>query len=467
MRTRLLLGAIACLVFAAPLAAQMAPTVSGETGLFQVMNADIMPEGRFSLGLSWGLWNRTAASVPYAAPLPDDPLRYDVQRFGFSLGYGLVPTWEASLSTGSNRYSAISKDWQGVINGHVRDGAFTHTETDKVRIGTKILLNPKDPVQGVLFGGIAIPTQSKNDVNAIGTYRADYDFGLSFTYGWVTFQTAYQLNGKLGTPTSFGNVGDTGYDISNTWTSALGIAVPVIPKFFKVIGEINRVHYDGGDTQPPDFSEATLGGRFAFGDTGFTASGAVRVAIDRWTKYGNSPSNIGGLVQVAYLPPAPVRERPRGVLSREAEPAAPPPATEPVPPAPAPVGTPAAAPTSATEPAVVTAPMARPSTSTTDEVLYDAAKSRLTNIAKAILDGVALRLKNNLAATCMISASTDSKEKGGDHAALGKARAEAARDYLMKRHGIDGSRIATEVKGDADSADATRNRRAVVTVTFP
>ncbi|MGZ6987689.1 MAG: OmpA family protein [Thermoanaerobaculia bacterium] len=111
--------------------------------------------------------------------------------------------------------------------------------------------------------------------------------------------------------------------------------------------------------------------------------------------------------------------------------------------------------------------MARPSTSTTDEVLYDAAKSRLTNIAKAILDGVALRLKNNLAATCMISASTDSKEKGGDHTALGKARAEAARDYLMKRHGIDGSRIATEVKGDADSADATRNRRAVVTVTFP
>jgi outer membrane protein OmpA-like peptidoglycan-associated protein len=466
MRTRLLLGAIACLVLAAPLAAQMAPTVSGETGLFQVMNAEMLPEGRFSLGLAWGLWNRTAASVPYAATLSDDPLRYDLQRFGFSVGYGLIPNWEASLSTGSNRYSATSLNWQGLVNGHYRFGAFTHTETDKVRIGTKILLNPRDPVQGALFGGIAIPTQSKNDVNAIGTYRADYDFGLSFTYGWVTFQTAYQLNAKLGTPTAFGNVGDTGYDISNTWTSALAIAVPVVPKFFKVIGELNRVHYDGGDTQPPDFSEVTLGGRFALGNSGFTASGAVRVNIDRWTKYGNSPSSIGGLVQVAYLPPAPVRERPRAILPREAEPAAPPPATEPVPPAPAPVGTLATAPTSATEPAVVTAPVARPSTSTTDEVLFDVAKSRLTNIAKAILDGVALRLKNNLAATCMISASTDSKERGGDHAALGKARAEAARDYLMKRHGIDGSRIASEVQGDADSADATRNRRAVVTVTF-
>jgi outer membrane protein OmpA-like peptidoglycan-associated protein len=459
MRTRLLLGAIACLVLAAPLAAQVAPTVTGETGLFQVINADFLPQGRFSLGLSWGLWNRTAASVPYAPTLPDDPLRYDLQRFGLSVGYGLLSNWEASISTGSNRYNASSFDWQGLINGHYRLGGFTHSETDKVRIGTKVRLNSKDPVLVALLGGISIPTQSSNDVNALGTSRADYDFGLSFNFGWVTFQTAYQLNGKLGTPTAFQNTGPSGYDVSNTWTSAVGVAVPLVPHFFKLIGEINRVHYDGGDTQPPDYSEATVGGRFAFGDSGFSASGAVNVNIDRWTKYGSTPSNIGGLVQVAYQPPVPVQERPRAALPHEAEPPEPP-ATEPVPPPPP---EPGAAPTA--EP--VTAPAARPSTSTTDEILFDAAKSRLTNIAKAILDGVALRLKNNLAATCTVSASTDPKEKGGDHAALAKARAEAARDYLMKRHGIDGSRITSEVKGDGDSADATRNRRAVVTVTFP
>jgi outer membrane protein OmpA-like peptidoglycan-associated protein len=462
MRTRLLLGAIACLVLAAPLAAQVAPTVTGETGLFQVMNADMLPQGRFSLGLYWGLWSRTAASVPYSAPLPDDPLRYDLQRYGLSVGYGLMSNWEASVSTGSNRYNASSRDWEGMVNGRFRFGGFTHSETDKVRIGTKIRLNSRDPVLVALFGGISIPTQSLNDTNAIGTTRADYDLGLSFTFGWVTFQTAYQLNGKIGTPTPFPNTGPTGYDLSNTWTSAVGIAVPVVPNVFKAIGEINRVHYDGGDTQPPDFSEATLGGRFAFGDSGFTASGAVRVNIDRWAKYGSTPSNIGGLVQVAYQPPAPAKERPRAALPHEAEPPAPS-ATEPVPPPP-PAPEPVAAPTA--EPPV-TAPAARPSTSTTDETLFDAAKSRLTNIAKAILDGVALRLKNNLAATCTISASTDPKEKGGGHAALARARAEAARDYLMKRHGIDGSRIASEVKGDADSPDATRNRRAVVTVTFP
>ena len=118
-------------------------------------------------------------------------------------------------------------------------------------------------------------------------------------------------------------------------------------------------------------------------------------------------------------------------------------------------------------PVVEAPPAPRPETSTTDEILFDAAKSRLTNIAKAILDGVALRLKNNLSATCTIAGFTDPGEKG-DHAALAQARADAAKDYLVKRHGIDASRIQVEAKGDAEAGDdATRNRRAVVTVTFP
>jgi outer membrane protein OmpA-like peptidoglycan-associated protein len=105
-------------------------------------------------------------------------------------------------------------------------------------------------------------------------------------------------------------------------------------------------------------------------------------------------------------------------------------------------------------------------TTTTDEVFFDIGKSWLTNIAKAILDGVALRLKNNLSATCTIAGYTDPKEKG-DRMTLAKARAEAARDYLVKRHGIDAGRITVAAKGDGDAADATRNRRAVVTITFP
>jgi len=117
---------------------------------------------------------------------------------------------------------------------------------------------------------------------------------------------------------------------------------------------------------------------------------------------------------------------------------------------------------------VAAPPAPKGETSTTDEILFDSAKSRLTNIAKAILDGVALRLKNNLSATCSVVGNADPKEKGGDHVKMGLARAEAAKDYLVKRHGIDGSRIRTESNGDSGvGTDATRNRRAVVSVTFP
>lgn len=460
MRTRLSLAAAVWFALALPARAQVAPTLSGETGLFEIKSADSIAAGRFSLGLSFSMWTLTSAPIPGSSPLPDDPLRYDLMRIGGSIGYGLSDRWELVLGTGSNRYHADGNVWQGVINGHERFGGFTHTEMDKVRLGTKFLLNPKDPVRVAIFAGLAIPTQSRNDVNALGTFRADYDFGASFNYNWITFQTSYLLTGKLGTPTQSPGGSEFGYNLANEWRNAVGVAVPVVPGFFKAIGELNRVHFDGGDTQAVDYSEALLGGRVWFGD--FSASGAVRVNIDRWAKYGSSPGSIGGILQFAYAPPVAETVRPRIAPLRE-EP--PPPAPEPVPPAPAPAPAVVPAPVP-TEPAVVTAPAARPATSTTDEILFDAAKSRLTNIAKAILDGVALRLKNNLAATCTVSAWTDGKEKG-DHAALAKARADAAKDYLMKRHGIDGSRIVTEVKGDGDSADATRNRRAVVSVTFP
>jgi outer membrane protein OmpA-like peptidoglycan-associated protein len=459
MRTRLFLAAAACFVLSLPARAQVAPTLSGETGLFEITNADMLAAGRFSVALSWSMWTRTAAPIPGSFPLADDPLRYDLQRIGGSVGFGLSDRWEIVVGTGSNRYHADDNVWAGVINGRPLYGGFSHTEMDKVRIGTKMLLNPKDPMRVAIFGGIAIPTQSENDVNAIGTYRADYDFGASFSYGWVTFQTSYLLTGKVGVGTQSPGGAAYGYTLSNEWKNAVGVAVPIVPHVFKAIGEINRVHYDGGDTQPVDFSEALLGGRFAFGD--FTASGAVRIAIDRWAKYGSSPGNIGGVLQFAYAPAVLQPAKPRVTVAEE-----PPPPVEPVPPPPAPAPAPVVAPAPAPGETVVTAPAARPATSTTDEILFDPAKSRLTNIAKAILDGVALRLKNNLAATCTVSAWTDAKEKG-DRAALAKARAEAAKDYLMKRHGIDGARIATEVKGDGDSGDATRNRRAVVSVTFP
>ena len=309
MRTRLFLAAAAGFVLSLPARAQVAPTLSGETGLFEITNADTLAAGRFSLALSWSMWPRTAAPLPGSFTLADDPLRYDQQRLGFSVGYGLTNSWEIVVGTGSNRYHADDLIWAGVISGRALAGGFTHTEQDKVRIASKLLLNPRDVMRVAVFMGYSIPTQSKNDVNSIGSYRSDWDFGASFTMGWFTFQSSYFLAGQVGLESPSPGGGAYGYKIPNEWKNAVGIAVPIIPNVLKIIGEVNRVHHDGGTTQPGDYSDAIVGGRFGFGD--FTASGAVRIAIDRWSKYGDTPSNFGGL--------RPDRVGPRRPAAREGQ----------------------------------------------------------------------------------------------------------------------------------------------------
>lgn len=448
MRTGLLLALAVALLAASPLSAQVAPSLTGETGLFHIYDAQTVPHGRFAFSLFYSMYDRTAAPVPGLATLPDDPLRYSTDKFGLSIAFGLLPNWEASFTAGQRAYSASDWLWAGNIGGQDRYGKVDHDETDKFRLGTKVLLNPRDPLKVAAFAAVYIPTQNSSDPEAMSSYRTDWEWGFSGTYGVFTGQFSYLWTADWGV------IGQE-YDIANEMTFSAGVGIPLVPDTLKGIAEIHRTMYDGGTTKPPDFTDAVLGARLGFGD--FVASAGVRANVDRWVKYGNSPSNIGGILQVSWAPQPPKPEAPKAAPS----PHEPPPA-EPVPaPPPAPVIEPAPAP-------VVEAPPApKPETSTTDEILFDAGKSRLTNIAKAILDGVALRLKNNLSATCTIVGHADPKEKG-DVAALSAARAEAAKDYLVKRHGIDASRIQATSKGTgAAGDDPTRNRRAVVTVTFP
>lgn len=460
-RTRIgfLLAAVACLFLTTGALAQTAPTLSGATGLIESPNAETVPVGRFSFALSGSLSALMAGPSLTAPPLPDDPLRYNLGRFGVTLGYGLSPGLEAFLNFGALKYKANDWAWAGNINGRDRIGGFDTTETDKIRVGMKWVLNRRDPVKVAALLGVAFPTGGGvSEPDSFSTGRTDWDFGLSFNYEWFTLSTTYYVNSDYGTPDAYYGTTTVGAAVPNQWTWRAGANLQFIEGVLNGIFEINRNFFYGGQSNPKAYSEALLGGRVGLGkDSGLWATGALRINIDEW-KYGSDPLPLGGVIQISWTPQPASAARPVAAPApREA------PATEPVPPPPPPAPAPAPAPVAA-EPAAPPAP--KPVTTTTDEVLFDAGKSRLTNIAKAILDGVALRLKNNLSATCTISGWTDPKEKG-DRMALGRTRAEAAKDYLVKRHGIDAGRISVEARGDGDAADATRNRRAVVTVTFP
>lgn len=121
-------------------------------------------------------------------------------------------------------------------------------------------------------------------------------------------------------------------------------------------------------------------------------------------------------------------------------------------------------------PVVPVVPEKKPDQVTTDTVHFDPGSARLTNIAKAVLDQVAIRMKSEGSATAVAIGYTDDHEKNADKLSL--RRAEACRDYLVKRHGIAADRISVEAKGKSEPAaegkskDARKeNRRAIIRVT--
>ena len=137
----------------------------------------------------------------------------------------------------------------------------------------------------------------------------------------------------------------------------------------------------------------------------------------------------------------------------------PPPAPPAPPPPPAPPETPPTPMPPPAPPVVETPPPPAP---TTDTIDFDRGSARITNIAKARLDAVALRLRENPRATVVITGYPDDGTASARRESLAKQRAENAKAYLIDRHGIDASRITTQT----DLTDTAHRGQAVIVVTF-
>lgn len=105
---------------------------------------------------------------------------------------------------------------------------------------------------------------------------------------------------------------------------------------------------------------------------------------------------------------------------------------------------------------------------------FRSGSARIDNRHKAILDDVALQLRQNPSATAEITGYTDSTGSASRNEALAMERAENAKAYLVETHGIDPSRIMTGADASADPvgdnstrAGRAQNRRVVIVVTIP
>jgi outer membrane protein OmpA-like peptidoglycan-associated protein len=446
-----------------------APTSSGETGLFTTVTGDTLHRGDLSFGIYLNDYDLVAAPARAFAPLSARGYRdmgYDLYRLNASLGYGITDRWEVSASLPWDRIQNHGNDRAGFINGYLYRGSFTDSGVGDLHLATKFgLLAPGGPSRLAMSLFADVPTGGDN--GGISTGNANYGLGLHFTQGIGTLSASYAVigrrdNGNPDFPTAPQRV-----DLPNEIRLDGGLNVPI--GFWRTtnwISEVNTVWYNGGDMKPQSPVFLVTGLRHWFGDSGWAVNGGVRWNVAKFNKDHAEcrvteldDCGLGGLVGLTYAPMH---------LAVVAPPPPPPPVPVPAPPPPPPP-----APVPPPEPPPV-APPHVPTELRTDEIHFEPGSARLTNIAKAILDDVALRMKQEPTATALVIGYTDNREATGPNSDLDRRRAEAVRDYLVSRHGIDASRITVEGRdgrepvADNNTAEGRlRNRRVVIRLTLP
>jgi outer membrane protein OmpA-like peptidoglycan-associated protein len=443
-----LLGLLVCLIGTSA-SAQIASSAQGDIGLFTMPSADTPHMGQLTFGLYGWKEQLVAGNLAFT----DTEMRrrlYSHWAGEASLGLGLTENWTVFASAGEEKFQSRGGWLGGALNSVQIVGHFDADESRKIRIGTKYkFVSESDPnFKVALFASALVPMSHSNitadqlnaDLDHIKTRRTDFDWGVVLTKGIFTGVVSYQLSSRH----------DEDIRVANRLRFGAGVDVPVAP-FLHVIGELDRTIMDGGDFPEENVSMLVTGVRFYIGRSGFAVSAALNANVDMLVRHGFSPSPIGGIVGLTYA------------------------AWPPPPPPPAAVPAPAAPVVEQTE-VVITPPPAPPAPTpktTRDEIFFDAASARLTNIAKAILDGIALRMKNDLNSTAVITGYSDPGGSEQSNLAISAKRAAAAKEYLVTRHGIDPGRVTTAAKGTSEPAyDNTtpegraRNRRALIVVTF-
>jgi outer membrane protein OmpA-like peptidoglycan-associated protein len=444
---------------------QVAPSSSGQTGLFETVTGDLLRGGDLSFSVYWNDYDLLAGPAREFAPVSAreyQDMSYDLYRLSASLGYGITDRWEVSAMLPWDRLVANGGDRAGFINGWLYTGRFTDSGLGDLHLATKFgITSPTGPTRSALSLFADVPTGEDDS----GITSGGFNFGLGFhvTRGIGSLSAAYKILGDRDESNIPGG-GDA--SLPNEFTFDGGLNVPISWwSQTNWITEVNSKFYTGGDRAPDAPVNLVTGFRHWFGSSGWALNAGARWNVAKFFDGRDEcrlteldDCALSGLVGLTFAP------------MRMAAIAPPPPAPVVVPPPPPP---PAPAPVPPPEPPV-TQPPRPPQTLREDEIHFEAGSARLTNIAKAILDDVALRMKQEPTSTALVIGYTDNRENTGPNNDLDRRRAEAVRDYLVSRHGIDSSRITVEgrdarepVADNSTAEGRLRNRRVVIRLTLP
>jgi outer membrane protein OmpA-like peptidoglycan-associated protein len=444
-----LLGLAPTLAFAGEEA--NAPTVTGETGLFSLLTGDTLPRGNWSFGIYANNYDRVLRLSGVSLPGKIGDLDWNV--YSASLGVGITDRWEVSASIPYD-------DYQFHHDPRVED--LNQRGQGNVRVGTKLRLfgNPGDNNLFAINGFVEVPTGKKEVVSD----RTGYGVGLDWSVrNWVIDVGYRDPGGRSGDGVVVipgGSLGPdvvvfdpTRRDVEKQVIAGIGYAGRVSDRLdwiTEVVGTFNNA--SSGQIRFKDSYDVTTGGRLWLGESqNWAFNFGLRADFNQLSSVSDH-CPLGGLLGLTYFPAA--FRRPATPPAPPAPPPPPPPPPAPAPPPPAPEAPPPPPP----------APAPKPEERVT--VNFTPGSARLSNIAKAKLDEVALKMKQDPTLHAQVQGYTDASGNAAANQRMSEQRAQAVKNYLVQRHGIDPSRITTEGRGSQDSTgNAAQDRRAVVILT--
>jgi hypothetical protein len=407
-----------------------AASLTGETGLFSLFTGDTLPRGGWSFGLYYNNVDRLV-DLPSVYSLNNkSQLSLDVNRIDASVGYGITDRWELSVAV---PYENINYD-ENDVRVRIKDPS----GQGNVRIGTKLrLLGAQGDSNTLALNGFAEISTGDDTVTSGDT---GYGVGLDWRLSKWVINVGYQDLGNRTLPVR-GNLLDCtpqpfcqgliGTEFKRkSITAGIGYVGRVTDRF-DWITEVNGEFGSGNDNFYQDYYDFTTGGRVWFGEAeNWAFNFALRTDLNQLDSISEH-CPLGGLVGLTYFPR----------LVRHEAPAPPPPPPPPPVEAPPPPPVEAPAPPPPPPPPPPPAPPERMEATCS----FVSGSARVDNICKAKLDEVGLRMKQNTASNAQVTGYADGSS--GTPAANQRSaeqRAQAVKNYLVTRHGIDPSRITTQ-----------------------
>lgn len=488
------------------------PSYDGDTGLFHLSSAYTLAKGKAAFGLFRDNYDR-------------DPKDTDISVHGFSVGYGVSDRFEIFGQVGlQNRVNTDAPLQAGFPNDYPFAGTNASSRTwqtgfGDIKIGAKYKFLDDylgDGVGLALKGYVKLPTA--DEAKGLGTGKASFgaDLILSKTLNYgadVHAAIGYRINSD-----------PDNRDIGNAFRWGVGLNVPSC-RYFQLQAEVVGTNYSSADfdqTNPVDlvvgpvfwlkpgfFIRPAVSWNLNFDDRGLNSGTASKTG--RHIEIGYHPGTACCEVYTPPPPPPPPVNRPPTVQCEvEKSTLLPGETTRCRATGADPDGDPIAYTWSASAGRVtgsgaeatfdstgvasgtrvtitVTASDGRggSATSTCTVTVKEPEKkpepitctsggfprnlSRLNNVDKACLDGVAARLKQDPGSRVIIVGHADSKERYPE--VIGRKRAEEVKKYLVAERGVEESRVSTRSAGatkplDTGTSVAARAKNRRVDVIF-